>query len=199
MHRISRRLTSFKSLPTHSNSLTQYEAWLASSISPVGTVKHVKTSWWLLGLGGSECILMPVNWRSLPIFSHWVSQIHLHSPLTSCYCGTRIHWYTQTYESTSITRTGILSPILVFVQDPWMELLKREAYDDTLILLGEAGPRHLAAAVWCPMDSWCSECARFFRGAAQWNQDSIKYTDVSWWLSRNSVITASSCNLNVWQ
>eukprot|EP00434_Breviolum_minutum_P019383 symbB.v1.2.017090.t1/scaffold1323.1/size125372/2 len=26
-------------------------------------------------------------------------------------------------------------------QDPWMELLKREAYDDTLILLGEAGPR----------------------------------------------------------
>lgn len=32
-----------------------------------------------------------------------------------------------------------------------MELLKREAHDDTLILLGEAGPRHLA--VWVPMDS----------------------------------------------
>jgi len=50
--------------------------------------------------------------------------------------------------STSITRTGgpCQQPIVV-VQDPWMELLKREAYDDTLILLGEAGPRHLAGSL----------------------------------------------------
>lgn len=56
--------------------------------------------------------------------------------------------------STSITRTGgslSTADCGLQIQDPWMELLKREAYDDTLILLGEAGPRHLA--VWVPMDS----------------------------------------------
>lgn len=51
--------------------------------------------------------------------------------------------------STSIALAGSLSTADcgLQIQDPWMELLKREAYDDTLILLGEANPRHLPGSL----------------------------------------------------